>query len=104
MEEKNPNQPHLDIELTEEISEGIYSNLAIITHSQSEFVIDFIKIKGKTINLVVRTQYDDVLGVWVGVIDNFISCKWIQRPVEADKFILTVKWGNEPKQYKIWNN
>jgi hypothetical protein len=44
MEEKNQNQPHLDIELTEEISEGIYSNLAIITHSQSEFVIDFIKI------------------------------------------------------------
>lgn len=40
----NQNQPHLDIELSEEIAEGIYSNLAIITHSQSEFVIDFIKI------------------------------------------------------------
>lgn len=37
-------QPHLDIELSEEIAEGIYSNLAIITHSQSEFVLDFIKI------------------------------------------------------------
>jgi len=44
MEEQNQNQPHLDIELSEEISEGVYSNLAIITHSQSEFVIDFIKI------------------------------------------------------------
>ncbi len=44
MEDKNQNQPHLDIELSEEISEGVYSNLAIITHSQSEFVIDFIKI------------------------------------------------------------
>ena len=42
MEENNQNQPHLDIELSEEIAEGIYSNLAIITHSQSEFVIDFI--------------------------------------------------------------
>ena len=42
--EDNQNQPHLDIELSEEIAEGIYSNLAIITHSQSEFVIDFIKI------------------------------------------------------------
>jgi hypothetical protein len=39
-----PAAPHLDIELSEEIAEGIYSNLAIITHSQSEFVIDFIKI------------------------------------------------------------
>ncbi|HOZ87471.1 MAG TPA: DUF3467 domain-containing protein [Bacteroidia bacterium] len=44
MDENNQNQPHLDIELSEEIAEGIYSNLAIITHSQSEFVIDFIKI------------------------------------------------------------
>ena len=43
MEEKNnPNQ--LNIELSEEIAEGIYSNLAIITHSNSEFVIDFIKL------------------------------------------------------------
>ena len=34
----------LNIELTEEIAEGIYSNLAIINHSPSEFVIDFIKV------------------------------------------------------------
>jgi hypothetical protein len=40
----NQNQPHIDIELSEEVAEGIYSNLAIITHSQSEFVIDFVKI------------------------------------------------------------
>lgn len=42
--EDNQQQPHLDIELSEEIAEGIYSNLAIITHSQSEFVVDFVKI------------------------------------------------------------
>jgi hypothetical protein len=41
--EENPNN-QIDIELSEDIAEGIYSNLAIITHSQSEFVIDFIKI------------------------------------------------------------
>lgn len=43
MEEQNP-ENQLNIELSEEIAEGIYSNLAIITHSQSEFVIDFIKV------------------------------------------------------------
>lgn len=41
--EENENQ-HLDIELSEEVAEGIYSNLAVITHSQSEFVVDFIRI------------------------------------------------------------
>lgn len=37
-------QNQLNIELTEEIAEGIYSNLAIISHSTSEFVLDFIRI------------------------------------------------------------
>jgi len=41
MEETN-NQ--LNIELSEEIADGIYSNLAIITHSNSEFVVDFVKV------------------------------------------------------------
>ena len=34
----------IDIELTEEIADGIYSNLAIISHSNSEFVADFIRL------------------------------------------------------------
>jgi hypothetical protein len=42
MEEQNENQ--LNIELSEEIAEGTYSNLAIITHSNSEFVLDFIRV------------------------------------------------------------
>jgi hypothetical protein len=40
--EKNDNQ--INIELNEELAEGVYSNLAIITHSQSEFVVDFIQM------------------------------------------------------------
>src|SRR5258708_36243094 len=42
MEEEHENK--LNIELSEEIAEGIYSNLAIITHSNSEFVLDFIRV------------------------------------------------------------
>ena len=42
MEEQNQNQ--INIELSEEIAEGVYSNLAIITHSNSEFVVDFIRM------------------------------------------------------------
>lgn len=34
----------LNIELTEDVAEGTYSNLAIISHSNSEFVIDFIRV------------------------------------------------------------
>ncbi|MFN8206217.1 MAG: DUF3467 domain-containing protein [Bacteroidales bacterium] len=35
---------HINIELKEDIAQGTYSNLAVITHSSSEFVIDFIRI------------------------------------------------------------
>ena len=37
-------QKQINIEMPEEIAEGIYSNLAIISHSQSEFVVDFVRI------------------------------------------------------------
>lgn len=41
-EKENPNS--LNIELSEEVAEGVYSNLAIITHSNAEFVVDFVRI------------------------------------------------------------
>ena len=42
--ENNNNKNQINIELTDEIAEGIYSNLAIIAHSPTEFVVDFIKL------------------------------------------------------------
>lgn len=43
MEEQNIDN-QLNIELSEEVAEGIYSNLAVITHSNTEFVLDFIRV------------------------------------------------------------
>lgn len=34
----------INIELSDEVAQGTYSNLAIITHSHSEFIVDFIKM------------------------------------------------------------
>jgi hypothetical protein len=44
MQNNEQAQNQLNIELTEEMAEGVYSNLAIITHSTAEFVVDFINI------------------------------------------------------------
>ena len=38
------NKGQINIELKEDIAQGIYSNLAVITHSTSEFVVDFVRI------------------------------------------------------------
>ena len=43
-EKEQPRQNQLNIEISEEIADGIYSNLAIITHSNSEFVLDFVRV------------------------------------------------------------
>jgi hypothetical protein len=43
-EKKDPKQNQITIELKEDVAQGIYSNLAIITHSSSEFVIDYVRI------------------------------------------------------------
>ena len=41
---QNPAQNQIQIELSEEIAQGTFANLAIIAHSASEFIIDFIRI------------------------------------------------------------
>ena len=43
MEDKK-NQNQLNIELKEDVAQGVYSNLAVITHSPSEFVLDFVRV------------------------------------------------------------
>ena len=43
MAENNPKN-QINIELAEDQAEGIYANLAMISHSHSEFIVDFIKI------------------------------------------------------------
>lgn len=42
MEENKQNQ--INIELSQEVAEGTYSNLAVISHSSSEFIVDFVRI------------------------------------------------------------
>lgn len=44
MAEQEKNDGQLKIELTPEVAEGIYANLAIITHSSAEVVLDFVRI------------------------------------------------------------
>ncbi len=58
MENKNENK--INIELSEEKASGIYSNLAIITHSTTEFVCDFVQMmpgmpKAKVQSRVIMT-------------------------------------------------
>ena len=43
-ENNNKSGQQINIELDADVAQGIYSNLAIINHSASEFVVDFVSI------------------------------------------------------------
>ncbi len=49
-------QNQINIEITEEVAEGSYANLAIITHSHAEFVIDFVNVMPGTPKSKVKSR------------------------------------------------
>jgi hypothetical protein len=53
-DQQQPNQ--LNIEISEEVAEGSYANLAIITHSHAEFVIDFVNVMPGTPKSKVKSR------------------------------------------------
>jgi hypothetical protein len=53
---KQPPPNQLNIEISEEVAEGNYSNLAIITHSHAEFVIDFVNVMPGTPKSKVKSR------------------------------------------------
>jgi Protein of unknown function (DUF3467) len=55
MPDQQPNN-QLNIEISEEVAEGEYANLAIITHSHAEFVIDFVNVMPGTPKSKVKSR------------------------------------------------
>lgn len=62
----NNNQPEggnqLEIELPEDIADGMYCNLAVITHSNTEFILDMIRVvpgapKAKVKSRIIMTPH-----------------------------------------------
>jgi ribonuclease BN (tRNA processing enzyme) len=56
MADQQPNNQQLNIEISEEVSEGTYSNLVIITHSHAEFIVDFVNVMPGTPKSKVKSR------------------------------------------------
>ncbi|MFK7970564.1 MAG: DUF3467 domain-containing protein [Bacteroidia bacterium] len=57
MDNKEQNQaPQLNVEVPAEIAGGVYSNLAVISHSNAEFVMDFLQVMPGVPKAEVRTR------------------------------------------------
>ena len=56
MQQDQTQQNQINIEISEEVAEGTYANLAIITHSHAEFVIDFVNVMPGTPKSKVKSR------------------------------------------------
>lgn len=84
--QKDPNQ--LSIELSEEVADGHYSNMAVVSHSNSEFIVDFVKImpgvpKAKVKSRVVMTP-ENTKRLIYALNENVKKFESLNGPIELD--------------------
>jgi len=104
MEDQNNNPNQLNIELSEEVAEGTYSNLAIITHSNSEFVVDFIKMmpgvpKAKVKSRIVLTP-QHAKRLMKALKDNIGKFEQVHGPIKDTEMpnVLPMNFGGPTAQ------
>jgi hypothetical protein len=86
-EKKKKNQ--INIELSEEVAEGIYSNLAIIIHSHAEFIVDFVKLmpgapKAKVKSRIILTP-EHAKRLHAALTDNLRKFESLYGPIKETK-------------------
>ncbi|MFT3677026.1 MAG: DUF3467 domain-containing protein [Chitinophagaceae bacterium] len=100
-EQQQPNQ--LNIEISEEIAEGVYANLAIITHSHAEFVIDFVNVmpgtpKSKVKSRIILTP-QHAKRFMKAMQDNIAKFESVNGPIkDLDEMQLPVNFGGPTAQ------
>jgi hypothetical protein len=88
IQKEQPNQ--LNIEISEEISEGIYANLVIITHSHAEFIVDFVNVmpgtpksKVKSRIILTPTHAKRFMKAMIDNVKKFESSNGVIQDIEA---------------------
>jgi hypothetical protein len=100
------NQAEINIELSDEIAQGIYSNLAIIAHSSSEFVVDFVRImpgipKAKVKSRIILTP-EHAKRLLMALQDNILKYESTHGTIKIDDrqggAMLPMNFGGSNKQ------
>ena len=89
MNENNKNN-QINIELTEETGQGTYANLAVITHSSSEFIVDFVRImpglpKAKVQSRIILTP-EHSKRLLIALQDNINKFEAMNGVIKVNKF------------------
>lgn len=101
--EQAPGNNQLNIEISEEVSEGVYANLAIITHSHAEFVVDFVNVmpgtpKSKVKSRIILTPFH-AKRFMKAMIDNVKKFEAVNGTIQdMEQIELPFTFGGPPAQ------
>ena len=56
MSEKPTKEVKLEIQVDEDVAQGVYANLAVVNHSDAEFTLDFIFVQPQAPRAKVRSR------------------------------------------------
>jgi len=95
---KAPEPVNINIELPEDVAEGTYSNLAIISHSNSEFIIDFIRIMPGTPKAKVKSRIlltpQHAKRLMMALKDNLAKFESVHGPVkDTEANVIPMNFG-----------
>ena len=89
MSDKAKKNQNINIELDDSVSQGIYSNLVVVNHSPTEFVLDFINIMPGTPKAKVRSRIiltpEHTKKLIKALSDNLVKYESINGPVKDFK-------------------
>lgn len=103
MENNKNNENKINIELPEDVADGVYSNLAVITHSNSEFVCDFVQMmpgmpKAKVRSRVVMTP-ENAKRLMKALMDNINKYEANKGPISDEgQNLPPMNFGNPPTE------
>ncbi len=85
-DKKNKNQNQINIELKEDIAQGKYANLAVITHSSSEFIVDFVGVmpgvpKAQVVSRIIMTP-EHTKRLMMALADNIKKFESLHGPIK----------------------
>ena len=89
MDENKPQKNHIQIELSDEVGQGVFANLAIITHSAAEFILDFIRImpvvpKARVKSRIILTP-EHAKRLMAALKDNIAKYESVHGPIKNVK-------------------
>jgi hypothetical protein len=97
----------INIELSEDVAQGIYSNLAVINHSAAEFVVDFIRImpgmpkpNARVMSRIILTP-EHAKRLVAALQDNVGKYESVYGPIKEEKGpgpVMPLTFGGPPAQ------